>query len=49
MIFFCKSKSIILEKRSYSKVSNAQGIVKLFRLGAKLQLFVYTSHSKLVN
>ena len=31
------------KKRSYSKVSNAQGIVKIFRLGAKLQLFIYNN------
>ena len=31
------------KKRSYSNVSNAQGIVKIFRLAAKLQLFVYNN------
>ena len=35
MISFCKNNCIILE------VFNAQGIVKIFKLEAKLQLFVY--------
>ena len=41
MISFCKNNCIILEKKSYSEVFNAQGIVKIFTLGAKLQPFVY--------
>ena len=43
MISFCKDNCIILEKISYSEVFNAQGIVKIFRLEAKLQLFVYNN------
>ena len=40
---FAKISVSSLKKRSYSKVSKAQGIVKIFRLGAKLQLFVYNN------
>ena len=44
MISICKNKCIILEKKkSYSEVVNAQEIVKIFRLVAKLQLFVYNN------
>ena len=45
MISFCKNLCIIYKKkrkrRSYSKVCNAERIVKIFRLEAKLQLSVY--------
>ena len=43
MISFCKNKCTILEEESYSKVSNAERIVKIFRLGAELQSFVYNN------
>ena len=40
MISFCKNQRIISKKGSYSKVCNAERIVKVFRLEAKLQLSV---------
>ena len=43
MISFCKNQCIISNKRSYSKVCKAEKIVKIFRLGVKLQLFVYNN------
>ena len=38
MISFCKNQCIISKERSYPKVCNAERIVKIFKLEAKLQL-----------
>ena len=38
MIFLCKNQCIIVFLNSCSKVSNGEGIVKMFRLEAELQL-----------
>ena len=43
VISLCKNKCSIPEKRSYSKPSNAERIVKIFRLGAEIQLFVHNN------
>ena len=41
VISFAKNQCITFKKRSYSKDSNAERIVKIFRLEAELQLSVY--------
>ena len=38
MISFCKYQLIIAKEREFSKVSNADKIVRVFGLGAELQL-----------
>ena len=38
MISFCKNQCIISKNRSYSKTYNAEEIVRIFGLGAELQL-----------
>ena len=38
IISLCKNQCIISKERSYSKVYNAERIVKIFRLEVKLQL-----------
>ena len=38
MISFCKNQCIISKERSHSKVCNAERVLNIFRLEAKLQV-----------
>ena len=43
MISFCKNQCSISKKRSYFKLSNAEKVVRIFRLGAELQICVHNN------
>ena len=42
LTLFAKS-NVLFKKRKHAKLSNAEGIVRIFRLGAELQLCVHNN------
>ena len=43
MISFCKNQCFSSKRRSYSKLSNADKIIRICRLGAELQIYEHNN------